>query len=335
MEQLYGTSAGQKSWQFKRDMSFETEKREPVPVSDDARAVASAELAGEGSSTARSIIDAAREYSIRELDHLKAAELLEIARKRIDRDQIQRKIDLEQSQKLDEECMFLLAESYEKGNRLTLSFNIYSILKERLRNTSKAKMVQFAWAGVAYKLGEALYGVRRFQEAFDIFEMIHGGCDKNIRLVIGNDLFEEAMLQSGLTLQQLKRLEEAEFYFKEIKRSTQSATRKAQAQFCADVMEAQQVFPDQRLDAAHEIWEQNFVLPRDSYSGRQTGGGGRRASINLSPSERAWKEWSTQYWEERLKSPLYYAFLVLFVTWPFAIPVVSIAKRSGFEGFFV
>jgi len=105
------------------------------------------------------------------------------------------------------------------------------------------------------------------------------------------------------------------------------ACTQAQAAFTLDVVTVQKTMPDERNEVMHDIWDQNFSLPADSVGQVGIRGGGR-APV-LSPREQKWKNWTTQYWEERLKSPLYYTFLVLFVTWPFAIPVVSIAKKTG------
>jgi len=295
-------------------------------VSENARVVASAELSGELKASARSLIDAAWEYSNKERDHDKAAELYEIARTRVDQEQIERKIDLTTAQQLDDEAMWGLGDAYASGGRLTLAFNTFSILKERYDGLQKKKAQQ-RWADVAFMLGCALYKARRFQEALDVFVEIHGDSDQTRKQTISESTFEEAQLWTGMTLQQLRRLEDAQTILSDVRRNSSNKQRKAQAAFSLDVVTVQKTMPDERNEVMHEIWDQNFSLPRDSVS--QVGMRGSSRAPVLSPREQKWKDWTTQYWEDRLKSPLYYLFLTLFVTWPFAIPIVSIAKQKG------
>ncbi|CAK0897020.1 unnamed protein product, partial [Prorocentrum cordatum] len=92
----------------------------------------------------------------KERDHDKAAELYEIARTRVDQEQIERKIDLTTAQQLDDEAMWGLGDAYASGGRLTLAFNTFSILKERYDGLQKKKAQQ-RWADVAFMLGCALY----------------------------------------------------------------------------------------------------------------------------------------------------------------------------------
>jgi len=224
--------------------------------------------------------------------------------------------------------MWGLGDAYTNAGRLTLAFNTFSILKERLAGPQKKK-AQGRWAEVAFKLGSTLYKVRRFEEALNVFVEIHGDSDQTRKQLMPESTFEEAQLWTGMTLQQLRRLEEAQEVLADVQRNSRDRQRKAQAAFTFDVVAAQKTMPDERNEVLHEIWDQNFSLPRDSVS--QVGAGIRGASRApvLSPREQKWKNWTTDYWEDRLKSPLYYTFLLLFVTWPLAIPVVSIAKNTG------
>jgi len=304
-----------------------------VDVPDDSGRVPLTRAVLQGSEpVARALIDAAWEYDNKERDHDKAAELYEIARTRVDQEQIERKIDLTTSQQLDDEAMWGLGDAYANAGKLTLAFNTFSILKERFAGLQKKK-VQQRWADVAFELGSKLYKVRRYEEALGVFVEMHGNSDQTRKQFMSESTYEEAQLWTGMTLQQLKRLEDAKDILAEVQRNSSNRQRKAQAAFILDVVTVQKTMPDQRNEVMHEIWDQNFSLGKDSVS--QVGFRGAGRAPVLSPREQEWKNWTTEYWEDRMKSPLYYLFLVLFVTWPLAIPVISIARKTdGLEFLF-
>ncbi|CAK0804665.1 unnamed protein product, partial [Prorocentrum cordatum] len=56
------------------------------------------------------------------------------------------------------------------------------------------------------------------------------------------------------------------------------------------------------------------------------------AGAARSKHQRRLKEWEKGYWKERTTTPLYYAAVSLFTTWPLAIPVASVLSRSAVPG---
>jgi len=281
--------------------------------------VANTELNGAGKATSRQLVACATEFAdAGETED--AGELLELARKRIDAEQIQGKMDYKEAKTLDDDTVWQLAEIYERQGKLTLAVDRYGELKSKLVDRSDRREAERRWGEVSFKLGSKLYDVRRFDEALQVFKSVQL---QGKAMAVGQNLWEEIDLYSAMTLQKLGRVEEAKDLVRYVKRTTGSTSRKAQASFILDVMSVET--DGQRNEEFHKMWDENFKLPKDSFStGGQTRIGAGGANLNLTPSERKWRDWASDYWEERLKSPLYYAFLTLWVTWPFAIPVVAI-----------
>jgi len=323
-----GDGEAQAEWAFDRgDPDDYPEYRAatgPGPISDDSRALAVAELKGNGIASARAILDAAKEFKDAE-EYEEAAELLEIARTRIDREMLERKLKALEAQSLDEEVLWLMALCYEEDGRLTIACDRYSKLMSVVTAPKDKARAQRAWSSVAFKLADKLMSARRFQEAYDIMVAVQEGVTRD---VVGDDFVWEVLLYQAMVLKDLNRTEEAKEILIEVKRGS-GRQRRAQATFILDVIN---VGPQmERNEEFHKVWEENFRLPDvDGYSQAPMAGGSYRGPVlQLTPRERAFREWTSKYWEERLKSPLYYSFLVLWVTWPFAIPVVSIANKGG------
>jgi len=320
-------SEAQSSWSFERDGPKLTplKKMTAEGVSDDARAIASTELAGNGKARAASIIEAATEYKqVRKLD--KATKLLEIARIRIDREQIERKIDLATSQVLDNQVMWLLAETYEEDGRLTMACNCFHELMQRPRSADQERAAK-EWGRASFKVSEKLYDIQRFEEAYEVVELLRAQTTMRVH---GSAFLEDVELQAAMTLQKMGKVIEARQVLVELVRTSKSRKRKGQAQFILDVFSVE---PDEeyRNEEFHKVWDAHFVLPSESRAGQVRVGGSSNFGTWMTPNEREFRKWATDYWQDRLSSPLYYAFLTLFVTWPFAIPVVSIMKRMNAE----
>mmetsp|Transcript_80345 Transcript_80345/g.206756 ORF Transcript_80345/g.206756 Transcript_80345/m.206756 type:complete len:392 (-) Transcript_80345:69-1244(-) len=294
-------------------------------ISDNARAIAAVELEGSGGkATSRQLLDAAFEFACAD-EYEEAADLLEIARGRIDREQILRSIDNDTAVALDDECVWALANAYEKQGKLTLAVDRYGILKDRLVDPRERMRAKRCWAEQSFALACRLDQVRRYEDAERLFLSVLDGTDK---VNIGEDFYEEVQLNLAMTLQNMMRGDEASAILVEVRSTTYSKKRRSQASFVLDVINVGQ--QAERNEEFHKVWEENFFLPTDSYSsgGAYRGGGGKVNVLNLSEGEQKMRSWATKYWKERLSSPAYYAFLTLFVTWPFAIPVVSILGKA-------
>merc|ERR1719464_1542468 len=103
---------------------------------------------------------------------MEAAQLLEIARERIDREQLDRKIDFKVALQLDDECLWELAKVYESLGRLTLAANNFGILKDRLLDDAEQRRAEAAWATCCGKLADRLFKDRRFEESLELTETI-------------------------------------------------------------------------------------------------------------------------------------------------------------------
>lgn len=315
---------GPEEWAFERTARVGRRKADgPLEVSDDARAVAETELSGAGGvATSRQLLDAAIEFEAAQ-DFSKAGELLEMVSDRISKEQMERKLDYKVAQEYDDEACERLAGVYARSGRLTLAFNTYDILRMRVADPAMRRRAQAGWVKVAITLALKLQEAYRYQECLDLLLLVR---DVAQTRVAGEKLMEEAEMYIAICLQKVGRKDEAMNVLQEVSRATVSRDRKAQAQFIMDVMNVD--LPDQRNEEFHKVWEDNFNLPKDMT--RSVSSGRRRPlNLNLSTQERAFRSWASEYWEERLKSPAYYFFLTLWVTWPFAIPVVSIMRRSG------
>lgn len=292
-------------------------------VSEEARAIANTELNGRGGkASARSVLDAAMELvSAREKSD--AAQLLEIARTRIDSDQINRIIDNSEAQAMDRECMWELSDLYEQQGLLTLACARFWELRNLLPEGRGRRSAEQRWAKANFVLAENLYKANRFEDSLQVLVNIKETTTKQVN---GDMFMEKAELYEAMALQKLKRMPEAEEILMRVKKTSGSRKRRKQAEFILDVqLVGEQVT---RNDEMHEIWDNNWKQTMGAQTQVRIGGG-VRAMTWLSPRERAFKEWAADYWESRLKSPAYYAFLTLWVTWPFAIPVVSILKKGG------
>jgi len=312
----------QDGWAFQRTAKARSGSS-ALEVSDDARAVADTELDGVGGiASSRQLLDAAMEFQAAK-DFDKAASLLELVSPKISEEQLQRKLDYKVAQEYDDEASERLASVYASSGRLTLAFNAYDVFRMRATDPQQRKRAEVGWVEVAMKLGKRLQEAYRYQECLDLLLTVR---DVAQTRVAGEKLMEEAEMTIAMCLQKVGKKDQALQVLQEIKRTTRSRESKAQAEFIMDVMMVD--LPDQRNDEFHKVWDENFNLPKDMT--RVVSTGGRRAvNLNLSTQERAFRTWASEYWEERLKSPAYYFFLTLWVTWPFAIPVVSMMRRSG------
>lgn len=321
------TSAGMEAyWAYKRNEPLAGAKKKVkvknFEMSDDARAIVSTELSGAGGkASARSVLDAAMElvYAKQLSD---AAELFEICRKRIDSDQLNRKIDTKEATAMDQECMWELCQVYETTGKLTLACARYWELRDMLPDSRSKNEAEKRWAQASFKLSENLYKANRFQDSLDMCENIRDSTSKRVN---GDSFMEKVELYAAMALQKLDRLQEAAELLQKVSKTSNSRKRRKQADFILDVQRVgEQV---SRNDEMHELWDKNWKPTSGQGQGQIRMGGGATMAY-LSPRERAFKEWAAEYWETRLKSPFYYAFLVLWVCWPFAIPVVSIMKKS-------
>jgi len=293
-----------------------------VAVSDEARAVAAQELAGNPKASASQILSAATELS-RASEWTNTARLLEIGRKRIDKEQLERKLDMKGAIQLDQGHLRLLATAYEKIGRLNVARETLLLLKGILETEKERQDVSRQWMRVSFMYGSKLLAARSCQAALDVFENMLDTCPKSIA---GPELWEETYLYVGMTLHELGRDEEAKDKLSFIYKDSLSAIRKRQARFIYDVVTADvTVEKDAEM---HKVWNSTVTVPSNT---RVRGSIGRIGSRMQSPELRSqatqFQAWASTYWEERMKSPVYYAFLTLWVTWPFAIPVVSIARK--------
>jgi len=315
---------GKADWAFERPDPTKPPVDSVVPISQQARAVALTELEGDGGAlaTAGMLLEAGIEFKWGR-EWTEAAQLLELARERIDSEQLNFKLDYKAAQVMDDEALAELASVYSSWGRLTMAFNRYEVLKERALDTIGRKKAQAGWVNVAFRLCEDLYAARRFEECLEVIYTVRDTAQTN---VAGDKVKEELELYVAMTLQSLNRVEEAIKVLSDFRRNTGSRSRKAQAMFMIDVFRVDT--SGERNEEFHKVWEQHPIVYQDGPGGYQ-GGGGRGAplNLNLSPREKEWKSWAAEYWDEKMKSPLYYMFLVLFVTWPLAIPVISILKR--------
>lgn len=315
------TGEGRDSWSWERSTEEETVARAKEAISDEARAVANSELAGDGRASARQLLDAAGEFEdAKELTE--AAELYELARVRIDTEQLQRRIDFVTAQQLDDECVWGLATTYEADGRLGLACVNYQMLKDRLIDKSERVAAEKKWGEVTFLVMQKSYDLRRFEDCLATVDTLKKGTS---RAVAGDIMWETADLWAAMALQQLNRISEAVEILSHVKRTSLSKQRRAQATFVLEVVTVETT--DTRNEAFHEVWEEHFKLPNDTF--RQTVVRMRgSSSVNMTSSQREWREWATKYWDERLKSPVYYACLVLWMTWPLAIPAVSILGKA-------
>lgn len=310
------------AWAFKREEQNRKDRKQ-ASISDEALAIAEAELRGSGSAaTAAMLLEAAAEFKLCR-KWSEASELLELARKKVTQEQLAKSLDWKVAEDLENEALRELGSVYASAGRLTLAFNFCDQLRHRPLDPMSKRQAEAELVEVAFLLGERLYEERRFQQCIDVLESVRRLSQQN---VAGEKRMEELEIYIAMALQSLNRTDEAKQVLNNVVRTTGSAERKAQAIFIMDVYDVD--ISGYRNEEFHKIWEQNFKLPSDSQQFRDTTRTAR-ISLNLSPSEREFRTWVSEYWEERLKSPAYYAFLVLWVTWPFAIPVVAIMRRSG------
>lgn len=308
-------------WSFSRpEVISSAKKQNMLPVSEEARAVMETELNGEGGiASSRQLVNAADEYRCRAQWSI-AAELYELCLDAINKEQLSRKIDLAEAIQRDEEVQIKLGVCFESGGRLTLAFNHYDRLRTKLQQGGDQAKCEAAWALVGFKLAKKLQEDRRWRRSLDVLKMVRERyqvhCAYN---------WEELEIYIAMGLQGLNRTAEATNVLLDVRSRTGNSERRAQCDFIMDVMNVDTT--GQRNEEFHKIWDENFVLPKDGISQIRV----RKVTAfqNMSPSEREFKQWASGYWEERLKSPLYYAFLTLWVTWPFAIPALAIMRRSG------
>lgn len=309
------------AWAFKRQEK--DRKKLLTSVSDEALAIAEVELRGSGSAaTAAMLIEAAAEFKLAR-KWSEASELLELARKRITQEQLAKSLDWKVAEDLENEALRELGSVYASAGRLTVAYDFCDQLRLKPLDPEPKREAEAELVEVAFRLGEKLHDERRFQQCIDVLQSVR---ELSQRKVAGWKRMEELEIYIGMALQNLNRKDEAKQVLNNVIRVTASAARKAQAIFIMDVYDVD--VSKERNEEFHKIWDQNFKLPSDSQQFRDTS---RRSTINLNLSEpeREFRTWVSAYWEDRLASPAYYAFLVLWVTWPFAIPVVAIARRAG------
>lgn len=247
---------GEDDWAFQR--KAKARDGSPLQVSDDARAVAETELYGAGGiATSRQLLDAAMEFQAAK-DWDKAAELLELVSPKISEEQLQRKLDYKVAQEYDDEACERLASVYQSSGRLTLAFNSYDVLRMRATDPEQRKRAEVGWVETAMKISQRLQQAYRHQECLDLLLTIR---DVSQTRVAGDKLMEEVEMYIAMCLQKVGKKDEALQVLSDVKRTTRSRDRKAQAQFIMDVMMVD--LPDQRNEEFHKVWDDNFNLPQD------------------------------------------------------------------------
>lgn len=294
-------------------------------VSEDSRAVAVAELEGEGgSASSEQILEAAKEFSWAS-QHQQVLDLAEVARKRIDREQLDRKITALEAQDKDNRALWFIAEAAEAQGtmaRLMRAVATYAELKELLQGIEQQK-AESQWARASANLAEKHFNANDFNEALKVQDLV---VSTSKRTVVGNREWDRLHLDMAMTYQRLNRMEEAKLMAQYMRKNATSKEAKNQATFLLDVFSVDT--SGERNEEFHKLWDEHFVLPTDSYAA----GGQVRvrtgSNLQLSDNEKEWRSWVSKYWEDRMKGPVYYSFLTLWVTWPFAIPVISILKKN-------
>ncbi|CAE7416763.1 glnS [Symbiodinium natans] len=316
---------GQEEWAFKREYKTSSVEQSLFEVSDDARAIAETELFGQGGvATSQQLLDAGREFMFAK-DFEKAADLLELVSERISKEQLNRKLDYKKAQAIDDEATEMLATVYSDSGRLTLAFNTYDVLRTRVADREARERAEVGWIQTAVRIAESLQKEQRFDQCLELLLTVRELAQSR---VAGTKLKEEIEMTIAICLHKQGKKEEALEILREVRRNSMSRERKAQAQFVMDVISVDDI-PLERNEEFHKVWDDNFKLPKDTMQSLPTARKGSALNLNLSDQEREFRDWAGKYWEERLKSPAYYAMLTLWVTWPFAIPVVSLMRRSG------
>jgi len=307
-------------WAFKRPDKFARAKKDKRPVSDNSRAVVETELNGEGGvATSRQLEEAADEFRTR-ASWATAAQLYQLCLERINQEQLQRQIELKEAIELEEQAEIKLGACYEAGGRLSLAFDHWDRLRNKFHRPEDQKYCEAEWAKVGLQLAKKLQEAYRWQQSLDVLFLVRDTYQDRV----GNN-WEEVEIYIALGLQGLKKTEEASAVLMSVQRRTNDPERRAQCSFITDVMNVDTT--GERNEEFHKIWEQSVQMPTDGISSVRIS---KAVNFqNLSPAEREFKQWASSYWEERLKSPAYYSFLMLWVTWPFAIPVLAILRRSG------
>jgi len=296
---------------------------EGFELSDESRAVAAQELAGNAKASSASILRAATELS-KCGEWTNSARLLERGRERIIQEQLERDITVKEAQELDEGHLRLLGTAYTQIGRLNVARETLLNLRDVVTTENQRQDVSRTWMAVSFKYGSSLLERRNRQAALDVFQNMLDTVPKGIA---GAELWEETYLYLGMTLHELGRDDEAKEKLSLIYRDSMSGLRKRQARFIYDVINSDVVVErDPEMD---KIWNSTVTLPAAARGGTTISRVGVRGVRPLQYEASRFQTWAATYWEERMKSPVYYAFLTLWVTWPFAIPVVSIARRSG------
>jgi len=316
---------GPATWSWIRKGEVVEASVERGEISDEARAIANTALNGSGLASAQQLIDTATEFEFA-AEWEDAADLLELARKRIDKEQLGGSLTNDQAKQLDDEVLWQLAHVYEEDRRLIDAADRYSLLKDKTWDKNSQREVTRAWGECCYKLAEALQECQRGKEAIVVMQAVK---DQTTKAAVGESLWEQLDLLLAITYDNIGQKDDAKTVLINLVSSSTDKTKKSKALFMLDVFSVE--LSSERNTALHDIFDQSFQLPRGSFrpSGQVNLGGGRRLSIsNLSPREREWRDWTSQYWEDRMKSPIYYACLILWVTWPFAIPIKAFIDKG-------
>lgn len=292
-------------------------------VSPEAQTIADSEIGGISSiASAAQLLNAGIEF--REARRFnEASQLLEITRKRVDQDVLSRKIGALTAQEIDDQALWQLASVYDEWERSALAFECYDSLRTRSTMVDTRKKAEAGWVSSGFKLACKLNQDGRYQASLDTLLIVRETAQSNVS---GNKLRDELELYIAMALQSLDRVGEAKKVLIDLRKQTFSREVKAQASFMIDVFSVDT--SSERNEELHKVWDDNFKLPKGSIASVRMGSS-RPLNLNLTPAEREFRTWATTYWEERLKSPAYYTFLVLWVTWPFAIPVIAIMRNNG------
>lgn len=314
--------ASEDDWAFSRPASGRSTAAMKT-VSAEAQTIADSELGGISAiASAAQLLNAGVEFSeARRFNE--ASQLLELARKRVDQDVLSRKIGAQTAQELDDQAMWQLASVYDEWERLALAFECYNSLKTRSTTVDTRKKAEAGWVRSGFKLACKLNQDGRYQASLDTLLIVRETAQSNVS---GNKIRDELELYIAMALQSLDRVSEAKKVLIDLRKQSFSREVKAQASFMMDVFSVDT--SGERNEELHKVWDENFKLPKGSIASVRMGSS-RPLNLNLTPAEREFRTWATTYWEERLKSPAYYTFLVLWVTWPFAIPVIAIMRNNG------
>lgn len=292
-----------------------------------ARAIARAEVGGAKKASSESLLWAGeRLQEVREFNL--AAEVLELVSDRIDQDLLQRRIESAvEAEEKEERALVKLLDIYSTQGKSAYAWDKAAILSERGSTNELRLRGERAWVTQGLEMANKLTGKSRHNEALLVLEEIYAKAEPKPGGTTANDV-EEVGLSLAMCLNQLKQVEEAKEILLDINAKSLSKKRRQQAVFIMDVICSPAMGRNKDYD---KIWNdamEPLMMPQDGGRVRISGGMGTRMA-EFATGQTALQKWTREYWDKRMKSPVYYASLVLFVTWPFAIPVISIGKKAG------